>query len=455
MSSSFYYSGTNEVLVDFTNSSDTVGLQNMYSSLKAALQASHADCLFNDTLKAILICNSGSLYTCITMALGLGFGFFPTDDEIGTLESSFSSLTTFTSLFSKVSQVYGQTDVCLLGSKASSPEDPDTKVVVNSCYGYDYQHHVKVNRNTNQVSVNGETITLKQGSTWLTDFATSGLLGSCYSNKQSLWTVAYRGNSINEPDKSKSRRSTKFILPRYCYGRVNFSVMSKSNGSWAIYLHQTRPYKKRVGLSYEFDEHADWKRFGAVSVMFYDSVSNTMGWIMPQGPSPIGNRRNSNRNNYSWSVLSLIHYTTVSNEPNIYSINSANDASWRNKLLIDTKKGQMNTLALDYPIFNSETSSFNVSPLKIFIKGKYSFPGNHQVINIKEIAIDKDIISHGYFACTVNTYVENRGSIVITPQMSMFRSYDTYNGSPNDFVRTKSDSTKWEWGGNGMIHRIE
>lgn len=453
MSSNFYYSGLKEVNVDFTNSSDTSGISSLYNSIKNDLIAAYNNVSLsdkvvgNDTLYSIQIKNA-DIDVCITMALGLGFGFFPINNNEATVD--ISSYSYYDLMFEAI-KAYGQTDTCLFGSRHSQKVDGvTTKYVTNDCYGYDYQRTSVKLRNFISISditpISGTLLSIPQGRPYLTNYATDNILGSAYTRKLSLWNV--KKNTAN------SMRTSNFMLPRYCYGRVNYSIMTKSDGTFAIYLYQTRP-RKVVPDNYTgtegFDNHEDWRRFGVMSVMFYDGINNCAGWIMPQAPSPLAQRYNKSRKNNCWAVLAFVNsFYEDTNKRFASVIGSTEYVPY-----VATKNYSTDILSLsNYPIFNdSSVNDFTVKSIYCDIRGvnkPYTTQiGGDTYISYNNFNIDSNILVYCKACCTICGVYDN-------PIVSNFRSYKSIIGDPANVRRTKSDdSTVWEWGGSGMLHRVE
>ena len=439
MPSSFYYSGIKDVLVDFTNSTDTSGLNLLYTNLKNDLIIAYNNVSLNnkvvgnDTLTSIQIKNT-DMDVCITMALGFGFGFFGLNNHVST-PFNVSTYTYYDDLFEDVTDC-GQTDVCLFGSKHAyldSTTSERVEVITNDSYGYDYQRN---NSHLYNTSVNGIAhcreldLGLPQKTTLLIDYSTSGILGASH-RKKSLWVVPDR-NAV-------TKRNVQFKLPRYCYGRVSYSIMTKDNGSFAIYLHQTRP--RKIG----YDEHPDWKHYGVVSVMFYDADNKCAGWIMPQGPSCLGRTSSNARNNYCWSVLSLS--TVAGSNSDLATVHTNQNRSY--DMYIDSSSFGADILSNTYAVFNDAlTTDFNMSRLYCSVINK---TGNTYTQE-RAFYIDEDIMSRGKLTCIIDSIYSGQSS----PKESNFRSYQSVSEDISSVRRIRSsDDTVWEWAGAGMIHRVQ
>lgn len=421
--SNFYYSGTREILVDFTNPNDSTGISNLYNSIKADFMSAGISTVCNDTVHIISVPNGDLPIAIISMNLGLGFGFYTLESDESTIDiTSISSIDQFyNSPFLK-----GQTDVCLFNSRRYD-KHTKTHSIVNNSYGYDYHDRKDRNKGTlldsnQEFSPHGNIYITK----YLTNFANDVVLGSNYGVKQSLWKIA----------KSSKLKYHEITLPRYCYGRVNYSLMKNENNSWALYIYQTRPKLD------DYDNKLDAKRFGVAHVMFYDNINKCFGWIMPQAPSPLTSRRNKSRGNNCWAVLLLQAF--FNNSIANIAVKSCMP------IILDTKMETANALTVSYPVFNGNQNNIRVSKLNCMI---LSYNTHYSKTIISNFSIDEDIITHAECGCRIPASSALTGDKFDGDSMfSMYRSYASINDA--SLTRVRSDNTSWEYFGNGAIHRI-
>ena len=424
--SNFYYSGMREILVDFTNPNDSTGISNLYNSIKSDFTSAGISAVCNDTLHLVSVPNGGLPTAVISMNLGLGFGFYVISNNTSTV--NISTMSTIDDFYnSPYVDGYGQTDVCLFKSRRYD-KHTQTHSYENNSYGYDY--HDNKDRNSGTLTdSNVEFSTAGQFyiKKFLTNYATDAVMGSNYGVKQSLWKI--KG--------SHKLHYHEMVLPRYCYGRVNYSLMRNENDSWALYIYQTRPKLAN------YDDHPDAKRFGVAHIIFYDNVNKCFGWIMPQAPSPLTSRINRVHGNNCWAVLLLKAIID----------NRTADISEKGKpIILDTKMETANTLTAAYPVFNGNQNTIRVSKLRCIIMDYNT--GNPKTIS-SDFNIDEDIVAHAECGCriiTSNAHANIEGRCDSTSMFSMYRSYASMSDST--LTRVRSDNTTWEYFGNGAIHRI-
>lgn len=431
--SNLHYSNFKEFRVDFTcdpndrvqpNYSNAQELDSMFNSIvnDFTLALGNDNVEVRNDLHAVVVKNS-KLSIVITMNTGYGFGFYVLKDGM-----SIGRIRNLDDLYDHSSNyfVHGQSDCCYYSSRYAEEE-----VHHNSAYGYD----------TNLCKSR------------LTDFNYGNLFSYGFSQ---------RGENNNVSDTSlllpRQRpiddlkgifRENTFYLPRYCYGCVNYAFMYKDNGTWALYIHQTRP------LHEQYDVHPNDRRFGVTSVMFCDADVNfdselpasCCGWIMPQGPSPLStdkHRRTLKHRNHCWSILAL--YMKGADSASI-------DGTDQNKICVDIKRDTVDIMSPNYPAFNT-SSSLSIQPIRMSVV-RLITEGDKTKCQCQlstTVEIDRDVICRCFCGCNVLPSFAEENDL---PVFNIYRSYKSLKEDPVTNVRrTKSEGTIWEWDGCGMIHRV-